>query len=450
MDYQDNLNWPWARLATILFLVAIPANAQLGEDETGDGAEAEKQIQRAELLSARQGAVAGTTGIEPAGLFGVQSAAAAVGGTRAIGGGTYYTLEAGGAESEPASEGAAVEPGPEQWVASKRKIYARYPRLKVGIAATAGYDSNPNALHNAEGAAFAQIGVRATWDIDRGPVYVGPHDPDLHYERVLNLTYEGGARLYEGRLQDSNAIQQTFNVSYKHRVADSMLLYLHAGNVWTHIGQDPFLNTISALPAARYYWADWLATEIGYSYSKFEYLFDLKDLPVPNPSMLDPDADLHQIGPTLLLFAVRPELVGDPQRRGPFVFPYVERVGLGYAHMWNDADGADLEFEGDRLSLSISGLRFWATEGAWIDVALSQEWHDYANPSILSPTGEVRDDDVTKLAVAFNFGIEPLYDEASGRMGLVKLNVELVDNESNIQVRDFDQYVVSLAFTYQF
>lgn len=427
-------------------LTAMPAKAQFDEEDER-APKAEKAIQRAERLSAHQGTIGGALGAETAGPPSSPSSAAAFRGTFELGM-EAFTLEED--LDEPATDVAAPGLGADQWAESKRKVYLNFPRVKFGVTVQGGYDSNPDAVHDAKGAAFAQLGVRATWDIDRGPVYVGPYDPDLHYDRVLNFTYEGGARFYEGPLDESNPIQQTFNLSYKTRVAERLLLYVQASDVWTHIDESPFLNTIAVLPAARYYWTDWLATEFGYSYSNFEYLFDLGGLPVPDPSVLDPDADLHQVGPTLLLFAPRPELVPDAKRRGPLVFPHVEKIALGYAHAWNDADGADLEYEGDRVTFAISGLRFWSTQGAWMDFAYSHEWNDYANPSVLSPTGEVRDDEVSRLAAAFNFVIEPLYDEASGRVGIVKMNLELVDNESNIQVRDFDQFILSLGFSYQF
>jgi hypothetical protein len=311
-----------------------------------------------------------------------------------------------------------------------------------------GYDSNPEARKDAAGGLFVGADVNAVYALN-----LDPDDPGLGGSTNFLFSYDATGALYEGTVKQADVFQQTATGSVRHGMFDdTLILSALLQDQFTVAHGTAFLNTVDVVPSVETFWCPQFSTQITYDYTRFNYFFHV------DKKSHDPNADRHTLMGYLHFYTA-------PQRRGlesgeprdqlsAILRRLLSRATFGFGHVWNDAPGADYMYEANRIVFGLDGIRPLKTRALSFDLEYAHEWDHFSNPSsfgepILSTaSARPRRDHLNVLTVRANARLADFSHQA-GTLGAF-VQWDLINDDSNVPVRHFNEFLVSTGVTYRY
>ncbi|MBI4125721.1 MAG: tetratricopeptide repeat protein [Deltaproteobacteria bacterium] len=188
--------------------------------------------------------------------------------------------------------------------------------------------------------------------------------------QFLGNAYEVSTRL--------NMMDNFTSIQFRRSLNQKQVLGITVSNDFTIVQTAKFRNQIGFRPVFGWQLADWLTSEGSYAFGFGEYFF-------PSNANQDRDGHSHVVGLSNYL--------GVPNTKLRFL--------LGYNHLWNRADGADFDFQGNNLNFAVSHPLFWEVTA---ELFFSQGWNRFDNVNSLT-ANTMRSDDVSNVFTQINFPI---------------------------------------------
>lgn len=311
-----------------------------------------------------------------------------------------------------------------------------------------GYDSNPEARKDAAGGLFVGADVNAVYALD-----LDPDDPGLGGTTHFLFSYDATGALYDGAVKQADVFQQTATGSVRHGFFDdTLILSALLQDQFTIAHGTAFLNTVDVVPSIEQFWCSQFSTQITYDYTRFNYFFHV------DKKSHDPDADRHTVM-GYLHFYTAPQRAGSQTREArdqlsEMLRHLLSRATFGVGHVWNDAPGADYMYEANRLVFGLDGIRPLKTRALSLDLEYAREWDHFSNhstfgePILSKASAPPRRDQLNVLTVRANARLADLSYQA-GSLGAF-LQWDWINDNSNVPVRHFNEFLVSTGVTYRY
>jgi hypothetical protein len=319
--------------------------------------------------------------------------------------------------------------------------------FQLSAAPLVGYDSNPEARRFSQGSPFAGVDLDAIYFLD-----FGPNDPNLGSPTQFQFAYDLTGAIYDGTTFEADTLQQTLSASYhRYLFNDSIIAGFMLDDQFTTEHAQAFLNTVDALPSVEWLFTPQMSLEASYEYSHLDYYIHVVQRRNPDASRNTVNTKFHFYS----LPQVRGDIPDSPDQLGDILRATLNRITVGYAAVFNKADGADYEYEANRVSIGLEGLRIPRLHDVTFDMNYSHEWDNYMNPSVEgpiviagSPKQHRRKDHVDVFTVRSN---ARLFDLPQDRGTLSSfLQWDILADRSNIPVRHFNEFVISGGIEYKY
>ena len=306
-----------------------------------------------------------------------------------------------------------------------------------------GYDSDPEGLSKERGSLFGGAELAANYALD---VTQENGDP-THLAAGYDIT---GA-VYKGTVKQGDNLQQTAFAAANHKMfGDTFVVSGAFRDQFTMDHGTAFLNAIDAGAGGEVFWLSQLSTELSYRYSHLDYFF-------PVVKTQDPDAGRHTLSLDLHLFPKSQTREPDsesPDRLTDFLRSSLGRFTIGYGYVWNRADGQNYDYEANRLVVGLDDLRPFHTNNLSFDMRYAHEWQIYLNknnettPTLNGNHFLLRHDHLDIFTLRANARLADLAKNR-GTIGTF-LQWDIIADRSNIQNRDFNEFIISTGLVYQY
>lgn len=336
------------------------------------------------------------------------------------------------------------------WAANSSRLAGDGGDRAWSISATPllGYDSNPEARPVSQASFFAGADLSASYSID-----LEPNDPQWGGATHFVFGYDLAGALYEGVAEQAHAIQNTVSMDVRHSFLDDTIVVSgRAQNQFTVMQGQSFLNTIDLSPSVEIFWLPQFSTQVVYDWAHLDYMYKVL-------ASQDPDASRHTLGLNLNYFTLPhgqesspPEA---PDRLTEILRKTFRHATIGFAHVWNAADGQSYHFQANRVVFGLVGLSAPSLRDLTFDITYAHEWQNYKNPStevppVLGGAGLLvrRDDGIDIFTVRANARLADLAERRGTLGGFFQWDV--ISDGSNLKVRTFSEFIVSGGVTYRY
>ena len=312
----------------------------------------------------------------------------------------------------------------------------------------AGYDSDPDGQNRKRNSVFA--GFDLTGQIEQ---HVGDLDPIVGYPLEASLTYNAQGAVYEGQTQHADELQQSFTAAVRQSLfKNTLVLSGILADQFTVDQGRAFLNTVDFAPAAEIFALPQFSVEGVYDYTHFDYFY-------PVLASQDPDAERSAFT-GLFHFYSFPQTRGTPLPESPDQLTDILRASLnratvGFGHVWNFGEGKSYEYESNRVVFGLEGLKIREKANVTFDLQYAHEWQHYSRFNTETPVTInekhgllLRRDELDVVTLRANARLLQLSHNAGNINGFLQLDV--VDNDSNVEPRSFDELIVSGGVTYRY
>lgn len=249
---------------------------------------------------------------------------------------------------------------------------------RLNLSTAGGFNNNVIALGNSvqlpgdvssQGAGFnaSSLDGSYSWQL-------GQHD-------TLTAGYRFLANVY-GDISGFDLIDHFNYVDYRHSFRRDLSGSFRLSNQFTQVGGSNFRNQVGLRPAVAWWPMAWMVIETAYSYFNGDYFF-------PTTRVFDRDSRTQTVAVTGFINVPKLHVQGR----------------VGYFHLWNDADGADFNFQSDGV---LVGLTTSLLRRVTAELFYSRTFSRYGNPnSLAGPTGFAfkRDDDIDRVTAQFTWDI---------------------------------------------
>ena len=310
-----------------------------------------------------------------------------------------------------------------------------------------GYDSNPEARRNAQGGVFGGADLLALYRLN-----IGPEDPTVGSPNQFVFSYDATGAVYEGTVFNADALQQTLAGNYRRSVLhDTVFLGLGFQDQFTTEYGNAFLNTVDVTPSFEWFMLPQYSIEGSYDFTRLDYFIH------PN-ARRNPDANRSTVNAKFHFYPT-PQLRGEiPESEdvlGDILRQTLQRATIGYAAVFNDSAGLDYHYESNRLSIGVEGVHLPRLRDVTLDAIYSHEWENFLNPSVEGPlilAGKPkqvrRKDHLDVFTLRANARLFDL-PRARGTLSTF-LQWDLVADRSNINPRDFNEFIISGGISYKY
>jgi hypothetical protein len=310
-----------------------------------------------------------------------------------------------------------------------------------------GYDSNPEARSSAQDSLYTGLDANAIYYLQ-----LDPNDKSWGGPTDFLFSMDVNGALYEGNVKQANVLQTTATGSLKHVFSNTVTTSLLLQDQYTVEHGYSFLNTFDVAPSMELFWLPRLSTELEYDFTRLDYFFK----PTPNPQ--DPTASRNTLS-AYFHFYSKPQygpMGPSPDRLTDILRTLLDRATLGYAYVWNkaDASGGDYDYEGNRFIFALRDLRPLKTPALSFDLQYAYELDKYKNISTFTsqvvsiPRGIRRSDNLDIFTLRANARLLD-FSHNRGTLGSF-FQWDVIYDNSNVPVRDFNEFLVSAGFTYQY
>jgi hypothetical protein len=291
-----------------------------------------------------------------------------------------------------------------------------------------GYDSNPGAAPSAHGSWFAKpdLNLSLGWTPDAADIVV--------------VGYDVSGTIYDGASSTLDQAVNTFDVNWNHLFSQDSAISLDAKDVATFIGTKAAQNKGDFIASFGQY----CATHAWKFTAQYEYA-NLDQLTTPSKPSRDLTGNQHSVGPTLAFAPADVSLGSAGAVMHALAKLPLAKVELGFYHAWNAAVGSDNDYEGNKVTLSFTGIRV-GVKRLTLNISYSHEWRNYTRPNSFSSTGALRNDGIDRASTEIDYN--PLAFESLKLKLFVKYDLAVQD--SNIEAKAFRDNIIQAGFSLEF
>jgi hypothetical protein len=311
-----------------------------------------------------------------------------------------------------------------------------------------GYDSNPEGRQFSKSSVFAGAEANARYTID-----LDPDDPTWGGPTRFVFNYNVGGALYQGSVSQANVIQQSLSAAVRHGFFDDT--FVVSGlfqDQFTFTQGRSFLNTLDVVPSGELFWLPQFSTEVIYDFTSLEYFY-------PVASTQDLTGARHTLTGNLHFYTLpHGQELSPPEakdRLTEILRKTFRQVTLGFAHVWNLADGTSYRYESNRIIFGLQDVMIPKVRDLSFDLQYAHEWQNYKfnsteNPPVLggSPSGFRRKDDIDIFTLRANARLADLAKNR-GTLGAF-FQWDVISDGSNVNVRNFSEFIVSTGVVYRY
>lgn len=290
-----------------------------------------------------------------------------------------------------------------------------------------GYDSNPGASPTAHGSWFGKpdLNLSLGWTPNAANTVMAGYE-------VIGTVYDGASASLDQALN-------TWDVNWNYLFSHDSALSVDAKDVATFVGGKAAQNKGDFTTSYGQYWAThaWRFTP------QYEYA-NLDQLTAPSKPSRDLTGTQHSLGSAIAFFPADVSLGASGAIVRTLARLPLDKVELGYYHAWNAAVGSDNDYQGDKLTLNVNGIRI-GVKRLTLNASYTQEWRDYSKPNSFSPTGALRADGINRASAEIDYN--PLAFESLKPKLFVRY--DLTAQDSNIGQKNFHEHIVQLGVSLQ-
>lgn len=319
----------------------------------------------------------------------------------------------------------------------------------VSATPIVGFDSNPQGNSGGRSSVFGGFDLAGQYEFHHGQA-----DPIAGYPTEALVSFDTQGAVYEGQVGQASELQQTATAEIRQSTFENSLVLtgILSDQYTVDLGRS-FLNSLDVSPGVEFFALPQLSVDLSYDYSDMAYFYPV--LPSQNP-----DANRHTVT-ALLHFYSLPQTRGvavpeSPDQLTDIVRSMMNRATVGFAHVWNYADGRSYQYESNRVIVGLDGLRIRPHANVTFDLQYAHEWQNYSRKSTETPlainlpggTFLHRKDHLDVFTLRANARLLHLAKNAGDVNGFLQWDV--IGNDSNIGKRAFNEYIVSGGLTYRY
>ncbi len=319
--------------------------------------------------------------------------------------------------------------------------------FEINFSPVVGYDSNPEARRNQQAGEFGGGDLNAAYRFD-----FGPDDATIGHPGEIELYYDVVGAFYSGPVFKANTVQQTLGTSMHRSLSDNtIVLHLAADDQFTVEHDQAFLNTVDVAPSVEIFPVPRSSVELGYDYARLDYAIRTR-------IHKNPDANRHTIN-LKYHFYPTPQKAGTPEESpdqlGDILRQSLRRATVGYDYIFNQSDGSDYHYEGNRVYIGLEGMQVPGAPDISFDARYAHEWDWYKSPNqegpfVIAgkPKARKRKDHLDVFTLRGNARLYTLPHDAGTLSTYVQFDI--IADRSSILARHFNEYVIGGGVSFQY
>lgn len=278
---------------------------------------------------------------------------------------------------------------------------------QISLTAAGGYDSNVTALGTPiirgpgaprKDSPFLRLSLEAE------------HDWSVSEEDDVSFGYNFLSTIYEGGNSGFNLLDHYGYAEYAHDFSERLTGTLQLADEFSQIGGHDYRNQFVARPGLSYMLAAWAETEVAYTFANSDYKVK-PFIPRQNQS-----SNAHTLALTQYFYPANTNV----------------ELRLGYFHTWNDARGADWDYQSNGVLVGAIAPLFWEISAG---VIYTHTWDDYSHLNSFDNFAHKRRDGVDILTLQL---ARPINQHLS-----VFVQYDYTNDASNVSAFRYVEQVVS-------